>query len=99
MRLRKALLEVRQEQPSKRIAERHQPPPGPAACLPSCCVARVLHRWDSSKPATVDNLLLLTFEEADAHDATDLQALQQQEPELYRFVDTTLQRVRVEYGC
>jgi tRNA threonylcarbamoyladenosine dehydratase len=57
------------------------------------------HRWDASQPATVDNLLLLTFEEADAHDATTLQALQQQEPELYRFVDSTLRRVRVEYGC
>lgn len=37
-------------------------------------------RWDKGKAPTVDNLVLLTAEEAEEHDATDLQQLTQQDP-------------------
>ena len=62
-----------------------------------------LRRWDASRPATVDNLVLLSMLEADAHDAhdaSDLQALQEREPQLFNFVEAMLRRVRLEYsGC
>jgi hypothetical protein len=35
----------------------------------------VLTRWDSARPAMVDNLILLEREEADAHDANNLEDL------------------------
>jgi hypothetical protein len=52
-------------------------------------------RWDRTKPPTVDNLVLLTDEEAEAHDALPgLQVLQQQEPEFVARVEQLLDHVR-----
>ncbi len=67
-------------------------------------------RWDPSLPATPDNLVLLTREEADAHDAFvappspppgpggggGLAALRAAEPELCTRVEGVLARVRRE---
>ena len=58
----------------------------------------VLTRWDGSAPATVENLVLLSFAEADAHDAGDLAALRLAEPEFARRVEETLARARREHG-
>lgn len=55
-------------------------------------------RWDRRKPATVDNLVLLTTDEADAHEAVDdLEALRRREPEFCAFVERTLARARFDY--
>lgn len=57
----------------------------------------VLVRWDADKPATVDNLVLLTFEEADAHAASSLDQLSAAEPEFVSKVEKVLQRARQDY--
>lgn len=54
-------------------------------------------RWDRRKPATVDNLVLLTLGEADAHDKADLEALRREEPSFVGFVEGVLARARFEY--
>lgn len=54
-------------------------------------------RWDRRRPATVDNLVLLTLQEADAHEQADLAALQRTEPALCAFVEGMLARARFEY--
>ena len=54
-------------------------------------------RWDATRAATVDNLVLLTLAEADAHQATTLEALRREEPEFVAFVESQLTRVRFEY--
>lgn len=51
-------------------------------------------RWDRGKPAALDNLVLLTFEEAEAHDSTDLEQLQQQDSEYFAYVDQLLAGLR-----
>lgn len=53
-------------------------------------------RWDRSKPPTLDNLVLLSSEEAEQHDATGLQQLQQQEPEFVAKVERLLDQVRTQ---
>lgn len=55
-----------------------------------------LTRWDSAKPPTVDNLVLLTAEEADAHDLQDLQELRRDEPALALRVERLLDAVRAQ---
>lgn len=62
-----------------------------------------LTRWDAAAPATPGNLVLLTREEADAHDAlfdgaTDaLRALRSRDPEFVERVEATLRRVRLQF--
>ena len=53
-----------------------------------------LRRWDRRKPAAVDNLVLLTCEEADAHDARTLEETQQRDPDCYAYVSKLLASVR-----
>ncbi len=61
-------------------------------------------RWDASRPATADNLVLLTSAEADAHDelapgggaGSALAALRAAEPEYVARVEAVLDRVRRE---
>jgi hypothetical protein len=55
-----------------------------------------LTRWDRSKPPTVDNLVLLTSDEAEAHDAVGLEQLRQQEPEFVLRVEQLLDHVRAQ---
>jgi hypothetical protein len=69
-------------------------PPGPSPARP----ALPPRSWDASRPATVDNLVLLTQKEADAHDELQggLEALRAAEPELVAKVERVLGRVRRE---
>jgi hypothetical protein len=55
-----------------------------------------LTRWDASKAATVDNLVLLSEEEAAAHDATGLAALKEAEPQFVAKVERLLDHVRAQ---
>lgn len=73
--------------------ERVVPPGGDKGLMRSTAHLH-LTRWDRSKPPTVDNLVLLTSEEADVHDATGLEQLQQQEPEFVAQVERLLDHVR-----
>ena len=54
-------------------------------------------RWDAAQPADVSNLVLLTFEEAEAHERADLAALERDEPEFAAFVKAKLDRARREF--
>lgn len=67
-----------------------------------------LTRWDPSRPASPGNLVLLTREEADAHDALfdgwdpdgaarTLCALRDREPDFVERVTSTLQRIQLEF--
>lgn len=63
----------------------------------------VLTRWDPSRDATLDNLVLLTMEEAEAHDAavaspTGLKDLKRNEPEFVQYVEKILDRARREFA-
>ena len=62
-----------------------------------------LTRWNPSRAASLDNLILLTTEECDAHDAAcakegGFEELVAAEPEFARFVETRLARVRADFG-
>jgi tRNA A37 threonylcarbamoyladenosine dehydratase len=62
-----------------------------------------LTRWDPARPAAVDNLVLFTREEADAHDAEveapgGLEALRIREPALRDRVEAVLARARREFA-
>lgn len=56
-----------------------------------------LERWDASKAATVDNLVLLTISEADEHRAKGLDKVRQEEPEFAAYVEAQLARARFDY--
>lgn len=58
-----------------------------------------LTRWDAGRPASPGNLVLLTQEEADAHDALALQSLRAREPAFCVRVEAVLGRVRAQFGC
>lgn len=53
-------------------------------------------RWDRIKPPTVDNLVLLSAEEAEQHDARSLEQLKQSEPELVEKVERLIDMVRAQ---
>mmetsp|Transcript_38670 Transcript_38670/g.95940 ORF Transcript_38670/g.95940 Transcript_38670/m.95940 type:complete len:482 (-) Transcript_38670:9-1454(-) len=67
-----------------------------------------LTRWDPLLPACLDNLVLLTSDEADEHDAEmaggdgtpgqGLERLREREPAFTAMVDARLRRVRREFG-
>mmetsp|Transcript_24269 Transcript_24269/g.76364 ORF Transcript_24269/g.76364 Transcript_24269/m.76364 type:complete len:106 (+) Transcript_24269:1115-1432(+) len=58
-----------------------------------------LVRWDAARPATVDNLVLLTFDEADAHKAIpSLADLEAREPQFYAFVEGVLSKARRDHN-
>ena len=58
----------------------------------------VLTRWDAALPAAVDNLVLLTFDEAEAHDAACLADLRTGESDWVHSVEETLRRAAKEHG-
>jgi tRNA A37 threonylcarbamoyladenosine dehydratase len=77
-------------------------PPGGNRGLSRCTADLTLVRWDASRPARVDNLVLLTLAEADAHEALGLQGsgldeLRAKEPKFVAFVEGVLARARLEY--
>ncbi len=56
-------------------------------------------RWSVERPADVDNLVLLTFDEAEAHEGAkhDLPVVRRMRPALASFVEAKLERVRWEF--
>jgi len=61
-------------------------------------VSGVTCRWDASKPAGVDNLVLMTFEQADQHDEGGAAAHQRTTDAYSNYVEQRLELVRTEYG-
>lgn len=58
----------------------------------------LLTRWNAALPAAVDNLVLLTFDEADAHDAAGVAAVRAAEPEFAARVEAALDRAARDHG-
>lgn len=58
----------------------------------------MLVRWDRAQPASVANLILLKFKEADEHEQRTLDDIQKEEPEFFTRVTSVLQRARVDFG-
>ncbi|KAK3236364.1 hypothetical protein CYMTET_53498 [Cymbomonas tetramitiformis] len=54
--------------------------------------------WDSQRDADIDNLVLLTQEEADAHDASSLEETAKLDPEFVQFVEARLRQARRDHG-
>ncbi|KAG0462527.1 hypothetical protein HPP92_021003 [Vanilla planifolia] len=57
----------------------------------------MLVRWDSDRPATVSNLILLKFKEADAHESSTIGSIKKEEPEFYEMVTVVLKRAEKDY--
>ncbi|KAL2621669.1 hypothetical protein R1flu_001874 [Riccia fluitans] len=58
-----------------------------------------LTRWDVTKPPTMGNLVLLTFSEAEEHEARPLHILKKEEPDFYDMVEKKLSLARKEFDC
>ncbi|GAV60466.1 ThiF domain-containing protein [Cephalotus follicularis] len=58
----------------------------------------ILVRWDRVKPASVSNLILLKFEQADEHEMRTLDDIKEKEPEFFLRVTSVLRRAELEFG-
>ncbi|KAF5960385.1 hypothetical protein HYC85_001594 [Camellia sinensis] len=58
----------------------------------------MLVRWDSAKPASISNLILLRFKEADEHELRTLEDIKDKEPEFFSRVTSVLKRAEVDFG-
>ncbi|KAJ6936011.1 hypothetical protein NC652_010908 [Populus alba x Populus x berolinensis] len=58
----------------------------------------MLVRWDKEKPASVSNLILLKFKEADEHESRTLEEIKELEPEFYERVESALKRAQMDFG-
>lgn len=58
----------------------------------------MLVRWDQAKPASVANLILLRFKEADEHESRTLEDIKEKEPEFYTRVTSVLKRAEFDFG-
>lgn len=58
----------------------------------------MLVRWDREKPASVSNLILLKFNEADEHESRTLEDIKEGEPEFFVRVTSILKRAELEFG-
>ncbi|KAL1540743.1 tRNA threonylcarbamoyladenosine dehydratase [Salvia divinorum] len=58
----------------------------------------MLTRWDRTKPASVSNLVLLKFKEADEHEVRSLEDIKEQEPEFFARVTSVLKRAELDFG-
>ncbi|XP_019236979.1 PREDICTED: tRNA threonylcarbamoyladenosine dehydratase isoform X2 [Nicotiana attenuata] len=58
----------------------------------------MLVRWDQTKPASVSNLILLRFKEADEHESRSLEDIKEEEPEFFARVTSVLKRAELEFG-
>lgn len=58
----------------------------------------MLVRWDQTKPASVSNLILLRFKEADEHESMTLEDVKEKEPEFYTRITSVLKRAELEFG-
>ncbi|XP_024039835.1 tRNA threonylcarbamoyladenosine dehydratase isoform X3 [Citrus clementina] len=57
----------------------------------------MLVRWDREKPATVSNLVLLKFKEADEHESRTLDDIKEKEPAFFERVTSVLKRAELEF--
>ncbi len=55
-------------------------------------------RWDRSKSPTVDNLVLVTGEEADEHDANGVETLASRNTALFKKIISKLAEVSEAFG-
>ncbi|BBG99711.1 NAD(P)-binding Rossmann-fold superfamily protein [Prunus dulcis] len=55
-------------------------------------------RWDQEKPASVANLILLKFKEAEEHESRVLEDIKEREPEYFVRVTSILKRAELEFG-
>ena len=55
-------------------------------------------RWDEENQPTIDNLVLMTFDEAEAHETAGLRAVREADPDFAARVERTLRRVREHFG-
>ncbi|KAJ8542004.1 hypothetical protein K7X08_016870 [Anisodus acutangulus] len=58
----------------------------------------ILVRWDKTRPASVSNLILLRFKEADEHESRSLEDIKEEEPDFFVRVTTVLKRAELEFG-
>lgn len=58
----------------------------------------MLVRWDRVKPASVSNLILLKFKEADEHESRTLDDIKESEPEFFTRVTSVLKRAEQDFG-
>ncbi|GAB2221491.1 hypothetical protein Drorol1_Dr00012672 [Drosera rotundifolia] len=56
----------------------------------------MLVRWDGAKPASISNLILLKFDEADKHESKNLDQIKDTEPEFFNRVTAVLKRAESE---
>ncbi|EFJ15582.1 hypothetical protein SELMODRAFT_118191, partial [Selaginella moellendorffii] len=56
-----------------------------------------LTRWDHKQPPSVSNLILLTFQEAEKHEASSVEEIKEQEPAFYAMVTETLNCGKKEF--
>ncbi|KAL0463281.1 UNVERIFIED_CONTAM: tRNA threonylcarbamoyladenosine dehydratase [Sesamum latifolium] len=58
----------------------------------------ILIRWDRMRPASVSNLILLKFKEADEHESRSLDEIKENEPEFFARVTSVLKRAEIDFG-
>ncbi|PSS30058.1 TRNA threonylcarbamoyladenosine dehydratase, partial [Actinidia chinensis var. chinensis] len=58
----------------------------------------MLVRWDRAKPASISNLILLRFKEADEHELRTLEDVKDKEPEFFARVTSVLKRAEADFG-
>ncbi|XP_027073477.2 tRNA threonylcarbamoyladenosine dehydratase-like isoform X1 [Coffea arabica] len=58
----------------------------------------MLVRWDQTKPASVSNLVLLKFSEADEHESRSLEDIRKEEPEFFARVTSVLKQAESDFG-
>ncbi|XP_052197432.1 tRNA threonylcarbamoyladenosine dehydratase isoform X1 [Diospyros lotus] len=58
----------------------------------------MLVRWDQTKPASVSNIILLRFKEADEHEMSTLEDIKNKEPEFFSRVTSVLRRAEVDFS-
>lgn len=58
----------------------------------------MLVRWDQAKAASVSNLVLLKFKEADEHEQRSLDDIKEKEPEFFNRVTSVLKRAEQDFG-
>lgn len=57
----------------------------------------MLVRWDAKKPATVSNLVLLKFKEADEHETKTLEEVKESETEFFERVSCVLKKAELDF--
>ncbi|KAL5721921.1 hypothetical protein ACHQM5_005506 [Ranunculus cassubicifolius] len=58
----------------------------------------MLVRWDATKPASMSNLILLKFQEADEHESRALSEIKETEPDFFTRVTSVLKLAEMELG-